>query len=115
MTNTNQAQEQAKAFAEVRYKELKEYFSTEWKNINTEKKLVEKLQTDTKLNYANISDMGGGHTVCDFDYKEVSGTISIHEGTELKLSDVIDVWMPDLETPFSFEMKEDGTAVLIEY
>ena len=115
MVNTNQAQEQAKAFAEVRYKELKEYFSTGWKNIDTEKKLVEKLETSTKLDYATVSDMGGGHIVCDFNYKEVSGTISIQEGIGLKLADVIDVWLPDLSEPFSFEMKEDGTAVLVDY
>lgn len=115
MLDTERAQEQAKELAEVRYKELKEYFSTGWKNINSKKKFVRKVITSTELDYATISDMGGGHIVCDFNYKEVSGTISIQEGTELKLSDVIDVWLPDLSEPFSFEMKEDGKAVLVDY
>lgn len=107
--------EKAQALAEIRYAELKKLFFPRWENVNTEQKLINKLENCPTLDYATISDMGGGHIVCDFNYKETSGTISFHTGETLKLADVIDVWMPDLATPFSFEMKEDGTAILIDY
>ena len=102
---TEHSAEKAKKLAEHRYKELKEYFSHRWENIHTEEELREKVISSTKLYNTSIHDMGGGYTVCDFDYAETSGTISIDDESKFELADVIDVWMPDLETPFSFEMK----------